>query len=331
VGEFDLIARYFAQPAQALVSHLPAAAQPPLGIGDDCALLPALRSGEQMAVSTDTLLQGVHFFADVSPYSLGHKSLAVNLSDLAAMGARPLGFTLALTLPNLDEAWLSQFSEGLFRLAAKYQCPLVGGDTTRGPLSITITVFGAVTPETCLRRDRVREGDDLWVSGRLGAAAFAVQQIEAGVVLASNAPARNALEMPEPRLPFAQALVARQLSCAALDLSDGLLGDLAHLLSRSRLSGVVVDVEQLPLASCLGALPKEQAHSLALTGGDDYELLFSAAPKVAGELLALGQEYMLEVTRIGKFGVHQGIQLQRADGSLLSAPAHLASYQHFGH
>lgn len=299
-GEFDLIARHFAragQPGRAL-----------LGVGDDCALLAPARGA--LAVSTDMLLEGRHFFADVDPESLGHKALAVNLSDLAAMGASPLAFTLALALPDMDDPWLAAFARGLFALADRYQCELVGGDTTRGPLALSITVMGEVEPALALRRDGARVGDDLWVSGCLGGAAWSVEHRQGSgtwakpphVAAQAFEAALTALHRPAPRVALGLAL--RGQASAAIDLSDGLAGDLRHVLERSSTVygeplAARIDLERLPLHEVLRGLPQETQWRLALAGGDDYELLFAAAPRHRQGLLALSDRLGLPITRIG--------------------------------
>ena len=225
MGEFDLIARYFTRPAR------PGGAVA-LGVGDDCALL-APTPGMQLAISSDMLVEGRHFFADVAPEALGHKALAVNLSDLAACGARPLAFTLALSLPRVDEAWLEGFSRGMWALADAHGCELVGGDTTQGPLNICITVFGEVPPGQALLRSGARPGDDLYVSGTLGDARLALEALLGHAPLPAEvlARARQRLERPTPRVALGQAL--RGIASSAMDLSDGLLGDLSHILKTS--------------------------------------------------------------------------------------------------
>src|SRR5690606_27395016 len=223
-SEFDLIARYFTRPAPAGM----------LGVGDDCALFPA-PAGMHIATSTDLLIQGRHFFPDVDPAALGHKALAVNLSDLAAMGARPIGCVLGLALPQASESWLAGFAQGFHGLADRHGCPLMGGDTTRSPhdLAISVTVFGAVAPERALRRDAARAGDDIWVSGALGAADVAYRLLDGQLPADPQrlAATRRALEWPEPRVALGQALGG--LARAAIDISDGLLQDLAHVLEAS--------------------------------------------------------------------------------------------------
>ena len=228
MGEFDLIARYFTRPPARAV----------LGVGDDCALL-LPSPGMQLAISSDMLVEGRHFFADVDPFSLGHKALAVNLSDLAACGARPLAFTLALALPRVDEAWLEAFSRGLLALADAHGCELVGGDTTQGPLNICITVFGEVPHGQALLRSGARAGDDLYVSGTLGDARLALEVLRGRVAAPAPvlAAARLRLEQPTPRIALGMAL--RGVATAAIDVSDGLLGDLGHILKQSGVGATV--------------------------------------------------------------------------------------------
>ncbi|MBQ0130966.1 MAG: thiamine-phosphate kinase, partial [Comamonas sp.] len=219
MGEFELIRRFFQRPTR----------RSALGIGDDCALL-APAAGMQMAISTDMLVEGKHFFADVSPQLLGHKALAVNLSDLAACGAKPLAFTLALSLPRADAAWCQAFTEGLFALADAHDCELIGGDTTQGPLNICITVFGEVPTGTALLRSGAQVGDDIWVSGTLGDARLALDALlrQHALPPAVLAQARQRLEQPTPRVALGMAL--RGIAASALDVSDGLYGDLSHIL-----------------------------------------------------------------------------------------------------
>lgn len=312
-GEFELIRRFFDRgPARCAE----------LGIGDDCALI-APAPGTSLAVSTDMLVAGRHFFEDVDPRALGHKALAVNLSDLAAMGARPLGFTLALALPEADEAWLAAFSAGLFALADRFGCELIGGDTTRGPLNVCITVFGELPRGIALRRDRAQPGDDLWVSGELGGAALAVRNRQTG--LAPSDDTRRRLDLPEPRVALGQGL--RHLARAAIDLSDGLAGDLGHICERSRV-GARVDWPAVPVAPELTALGVEEQVALALAGGDDYELLFTAAAENREAIGRLGQALGLRLSRIGAVDSGDGVAVIDARGRPMRVGAR--SYDHFG-
>ena len=314
-GEFALIARHFDR-------RLPGRA--PLGIGDDCALLAPPAAGHLLAVSTDMLVAGRHFFEDVDPAALGHKALAVNLSDLAAMGARPVAFTLALSLPWADDAWLASFACGLFALADHFGCELVGGDTTRGPLNVCITVFGEVDPALALRRDRACPGDDVWVSGELGAAAFAVRERLQGRPCAPGSPARTRLERPQPRVALGLAL--RGLASAAIDLSDGLLGDLAHLCERSAVA-IRVQWPSVPCADCLAQLPGAERAALAMTGGDDYELAFTAPVGRRDEIEAVAGVVGVRLARIGQVEPGAGVRVDDGRGGTMSIAA--TGFDHF--
>src|SRR6266702_1824982 len=293
LSEFSLIDRFFARRASG--STYPQRAV--LGIGDDCALL-APPAGEMLAISTDMLVEGRHFFPDVDPKALGHKALAVNLSDLAAMGAKPQAFTLAFSLPKADADWLSAFSDGLFDLAERHGCELVGGDTTGGPLNLCITVFGSVPPRMALRRDAARPGDDIWISGTLGdaRAGLGVQRGEWSADAGDAATFRHALERPEPRIALGLAL--RGIAHAALDLSDGLAGDLLHILERSTMQASV-DADAVPRSAALRRLSPEIQRRCTLAGGDDYELCFTAPPAARASVEAARRAAGVPVTRIG--------------------------------
>lgn len=298
LSEFSLIDRFFVPRAQ--ISRL--ADDGSLGIGDDCALL-APRPGEMLAISTDMLVEGRHFFPDIDPHALGHKALAVNLSDLAAMGASPQAFTLAFSLPEAREDWLSAFSGGLFELAQRYGCDLIGGDTTAGPLNLCLTVFGSVPPQVALRRDSARPGDDIWISGTLGdaRAGLGVLRGEWNADAADTATFRRALERPEPRIALGIAL--RGVAHAALDLSDGLAGDLLHILERSQVHATV-DVDAVPRSPALRKLPLDIQRRCTLAGGDDYELCFTAPAGARAKVEAAGTQVGIPVTRIGTINVH---------------------------
>jgi thiamine-monophosphate kinase len=278
MNEFELIDRYFDRGGDQ-----PGPAGVVLGIGDDCALLRPPRPGHLIAISSDMLVEGRHFFAGTEAAAIGHKTLAVNLSDLAAMGAAPMGFTLAVALPTIDPDWLGGFTRGLFALADRHGCPLVGGDTTRGPLCLSVTVFGDVPEATVLRRDGATAGDDLWVSGPLGAAAAAVAARTRGDHV--DPAALERLDRPRPRLALGRALLG--LAHAAIDLSDGLGGDLGHVLKASSRRGgeplgAELSADAIPVDPVLAGMAADEALQLALHGGDDYELLF-AAPLAARE------------------------------------------------
>ena len=304
-GEFELIARHFIRPSRLTgpagpTRPAPHAAGIELGVGDDCALL-RVTPGMQLAVSSDMLVEGRHFLSTVAPERLGHKALAVNLSDLAACGAAPLAFTLALALPRADDHFLAPFAQGLFALADEHGIELVGGDTTAGPLNICITVFGQVPPGQALLRSGARAGDELWVSGQLGDARLALEVFRGQQALQAMPgdafeQVRRAMELPQPRVTLGVAL--RGLASAAIDLSDGLLGDLGHVLERSGVVAVV-DVDALPRSAVLAAQDPALQHLCLLSGGDDYELLFSAPPHHHGAVQAAGRAAGVAVTRIG--------------------------------
>ncbi|QCP51043.1 thiamine-phosphate kinase [Trinickia violacea] len=299
LSEFSLIERFFER--RALNRSPNDVDRAVLGIGDDCALI-APRAGQSLAISTDMLVEGRHFFPGVDPHALGHKTLAVNLSDLAAMGAKPRAFTLAFALPDAREAWLAAFSDGLFELAERFDCELIGGDTTRGPLNLCVTVFGDVPPDLALRRDAARDGDDIWVSGTLGdaRAGLGVARGEWSVTgddaASDTATFRRALERPEPRIALGIAL--RGLARAALDISDGLAGDLLHILERSRVNASV-DADAVPRSAALSRLSADVQRRCTLTGGDDYELCFTAPAATREAIEAIGAEVKVPVTRIG--------------------------------
>ena len=324
MGEFDLIERYFKRPARRAA----------LGIGDDCALLQPT-AGHQLAISSDMLVEGRHFLSTVDPARLGHKALAVNLSDLAACGAKPLAFTLALSLPRADESWLAGFSQGLLALADAHGCELIGGDTTRGPLNICITIFGEVPVSNgrsqALLRSGARAGDDLYVSGTVGDARLALEVFRGTVSVPADVfdAARLRLECPTPRVALGLAL--RGVASAAIDVSDGLLGDLGHILKQSGVGATVdIDMAASLVASRSSALqiPTEQWRTWALAGGDDYELLFSAPALMRGAVAAAAQSCQTTVTRIGQIDAEQGLRL--LDGQDQPARNTYISFDHFG-
>lgn len=318
LSEFELIDRYFKRPLQP-------GGRIALGIGDDCALL-SPSPGMQLAISTDMLVEGRHFFPDVDVASLGHKSLAVNLSDLAAMGAKPLAFTLALSLPSADEAWLAAFSEGLFALAEESGCALVGGDTTQGPLNICITVFGEVPLAQALRRSAARVGDDIWVSGALGDARLALAGHRKELTLdeLSMQQAEPRLLRPAPRLSLGIAL--RGIANAAIDVSDGLCGDLGHIMDQSGI-GATIDVDAVPAGPALQRQAADRRRKFSLAGGDDYELCFTAPAAARNEVLAAARATATPATRIGTIDSTPGLRLQDANGRPLQLDLH--SFDHF--
>lgn len=314
LGEFELIGRYFRRPVRRAL----------LGVGDDCALL-APRPGMALAVSTDLLVEGRHFVSTVDPHRLGHKSLAVNLSDLAACAAQPLAFTLALALPRADEAFLAGFADGLLALADAHDIELVGGDTTAGPLAVCITVFGEVPAGQALLRSGARPDDDLWVSGTLGDARLALEVLRGTVSLAGEGfeRVRCAMEQPQPRVALGLAL--RGLATSAIDLSDGLLGDLGHLLERSR-TGACVDVDRLPLGPVLAAQPQALRRLCQLSGGDDYELLFTAPAALRSEVERAAAAAGTPVHRVGRIEAEPGLRLVDRDGAVAGS---WMSFDHF--
>jgi len=319
MGEFDLIARYFKRPVK----------RSPLGVGDDCALL-APAPGMQLAVSSDMLVEGRHFLSTVDPARLGHKALAVNLSDLAACGAKPLAFTLALALPGVDEPWLEGFSRGLFALADEHGCELVGGDTTRGPLNICITVFGEVPAGAALLRSGARAGDDIWVSGALGDARLALEVFRGTLALPADvfSMARQRMEQPTPRVALGQAL--RGTASSAVDVSDGLVGDLGHILASSRV-GATLDADaavSVVSAAAASGLGSDVLRTCALSGGDDYELVFTAAPSARAAVEQAGKESATRVTRIGRVEAEAGLRIVDASGAPVAQ--RFGSFDHFG-
>jgi thiamine-monophosphate kinase len=296
-GEFELIRRHFVRP-HTLGAHVVS------GPGDDCALLQHTPDS-QLAVSSDMLVAGRHFFANTDPKRLGHKALAVNLSDLAAMGATPRSFTLSLALPELNDDWLAQFSEGLFALASAHQCSLVGGDTTRGPLTICITIMGEVAPQHALKRSGAQVGDTVFVSGALGEAAWALQAINQdsrACALRHTSTtqqwtqALDRLEVPTPRNALGLALCG--IANSAMDLSDGLAGDVQHLLSASQV-GARINIDALPHAPALAVAEPDYRRQLCASGGDDYELLFTAPPQHTAAVKAMAQTHNIAITPVG--------------------------------
>lgn len=325
MGEFELIQRYFTRPT--------ANAQVALGIGDDCALLQPT-PGMQLAISSDMLIEGRHFLSTVKPAHLGHKALAVNLSDLAACGARPLGFTLALAMPFVDEPWLEGFSRGLFDLADAHGCTLIGGDTTRGPLAICVTVFGEVPKGQALLRSGAKPGDDLYVSGTVGDARLALEAFRGTVSLPQTVfeQVRIRMEQPTPRVALGQAL--RGIASAAIDVSDGLLGDLQHILTASRVGAVIdtsIAIDLLAARAGLTGIGSTFSLNTALTcvlsGGDDYELAFTAPKILRDAVHAAAVQSQTPVTRIGEIQLGTGYRLLDAQGALVADT--FRSFDHF--
>jgi len=315
-SEFNLIRRHFVRPTR--YTDLPA--------GDDAALFRATPN-MQLAVTTDTLVAGTHFFHDTPALDLGWKTLAVNLSDLAAMGATPRWATLALTLPTVNEAWVTAFSKGFFNCAGRYGVELVGGDTTRGPLAMTVTLFGEVPTGQAITRSGGQPEDDIWISGCPGLAALGLMSLQNRVQLTDADRALAALYCPTPRIELGLAL--RGIARAMIDVSDGLSGDLAHICKSSRL-GATLDADALPLAPLIAAgVDKSLARHALLTGGDDYELLFSAPLEARDTLAALAQKFDLPLTCIGYLTKEVGSILLREGPEAPARPLDVRGYDHF--
>ena len=321
MGEFDLIARYFTRPPRHAT----------LGVGDDCALL-SLQSGMQLAVSSDMLVEGRHFLSTTPATGLGHKALAVNLSDLAACGAKPLAFTLALALPSIDEPWLAGFSKGLWDLADAHGCELIGGDTTQGPLNICITVLGEVPPGDALLRQHAQVGDDVYISGTVGDARLALEVFKGTLSVEAThfEAARLRMDRPTPRVELGLAL--RGVANAAIDISDGLLGDLGHILQRSKVGAVIETAwvqDSAAISDAMQSVAFNKRLDFALAGGDDYELLFTASPDQADEVLEAGERCGVSITCIGRITPVAGVQVLDLQGLPLSR--RFASFEHFAH
>ena len=316
MGEFDLIARYFRWPVR----------RSPLGSGDDCALL-APAAGMQLAVSTDMLVEGRHFLSTVDPRRLGHKALAVNLSDLAACGAKPLAFTLSLALPHVDEPWLAGFSHGLRALADEHGCELVGGDTTRGTLAISITVFGEVPAGAALLRCGACAGDDLYVSGTLGDARVALEVFRGTLSLPADAfeSARARMETPAPRVELGMAL--RGIATAAVDISDGLAGDLRHVLAASGVGATIEAASAQTLLGCAQHVDASRHVEFVIAGGDDYELAFTASPARRADVEHAAAVSTTRVTRIGRIDAGARLRVVDARGDAIEAA--FPSFDHF--
>jgi thiamine-monophosphate kinase len=318
LSEFDLIKQYF---------NRTRAGRATLGIGDDCALLTPSPS-TQMAISSDMLVEGRHFFAGADARMLGHKCLAVNLSDLAAMGAKPVAFTLALALPAADPDWLAGFSRGLFELADAYDCELIGGDTTKGPLTICITIFGELAPGEALRRDAAIAGDDVWISGTLGDARLALAGLRKELPLDEDSlhSAEQRMHAPTPRIALGRALASAHLAHAALDISDGLVGDLGHILAASNV-GATLDADALPAGPVLAKQERSLRRRFSAAGGDDYELCFTAAPSQRAAIIEAAARCATPVTRVGTIDAAPGLRWIDAEGQPLDLA--LAGFDHF--
>ena len=330
IGEFELIQRFFKTGADAMSPK----SEIGLGIGDDCALIYS-SSNEEIAITTDMLVEGRHFFVGADPELLGRKALAVNLSDLAAMGATPLGFTLALALPSADQVWLEAFSKGLFSLAKQFSCSLIGGDTTAGPLTISITAFGTLPKGDAIRRSGSKPSDDIWVSGELGDARLALAALRHEISLPELdlKQIEHRMHQPIPRVELGAQL--RGIATAALDISDGLLGDLNHLLNQSKVDAQIW-IDQLPKSAILLKQDSSIQNQFAACGGDDYEICFTADKHQRDAIEQISKTLNLALTRIGQTVASKSdaanIEVLNSDGSQLSddeTKVLMKSFDHF--
>jgi thiamine-monophosphate kinase len=297
MSEFNLIKKYFTRPTP----------QADLGVGDDSALI-RVAAGIQLAISSDMLVAGTHFLHDCAPYDIGWKSLAVNVSDMAAMGANPKWATLAIALPNVDEAWLAEFSRGFFDCADAFNVDLIGGDTTRGPLNISVTIMGEVPIGTALRRDGAQVGDDIWVSGQLGSAALGLAHLQGKINLNNDALEANIHELHRPMPRVNLGLKLREIATSCIDISDGLLADLGHILEASN-CGATIDLEKIPCIDFLiNDLQNPQFQTFILAGGDDYELCFTAPQTQRETINLLSKQLNLPITCIGSTRMAIGLQ-----------------------
>ena len=316
MSEFDLIRKHFTRPTK----------HTNLGIGDDAALV-SISPGCELAISTDMLVAGTHFFADVDPQKLGWKSLAVNLSDMAAMGAKPRWATLSISLPENDASWLAHFSQGFFSCAEAFDVDLIGGDTTRGSLNINVQIMGEIPTGQAIRRSGAQVGDDIWVSGKLGCAALALAHLLGKEQVASNSLTHHlqALHSPQPRVALGLAL--RGLAHSCLDISDGLLSDLGHITTASNV-GAEIHLDTLPTSTYIKKhLKTPSFQQYLLAGGDDYELCFTAPERHAASILLAGKSVNVPVVKIGQITATPGIEVLDASGEALRL--NQTGYNHF--
>jgi thiamine-monophosphate kinase len=332
LGEFDLIQRFFKAGADTMRTNNEKVIA--LGIGDDCALLKPV-AGEEIAITSDMLVEGRHFLLDANPELLGRKALAVNLSDLAAMGAKPLGFTLAIALPKVDTVWLDAFAKGLFAIANQYSCPLIGGDTTAGPLTISITAFGSVPYGKAICRSGAKAGDDIWISGAVGDARLTLAALRHEINLPENdlKQIEHRMHNPTPRVEL--GIKVRDIASAALDVSDGLLGDLQHILKQSQVSAEVF-LERIPKSGILQKQNEDIQNQFAARGGDDYEICFTAPLDKRNTIDEISKALNLPLTRIGsiteKVTAIEKLSLLNKNSDLLDdakTAALLKSFDHF--
>jgi len=316
-GEFDLIAKYFTRAAPSAV----------LGVGDDCALIQPT-PGMELAISTDMLIAGRHFMPSDGPGTIGHKAMAVNLSDLAAMGATPLYALLSIALPEADGKFLQGFAGGFFGLAQKHGVEVIGGDTTRGGLlTINVTVIGEVSPGQALRRDAAQPGDDIWVSGTLGDAAVALMHHQGKLRLETDQAIQcfPRLFVPTPRVELGLAL--RGIAHACIDVSDGFAADLGHILERSNV-GAEVWFDQLPLSDALTSMREiTVTQECVLAGGDDYELAFTAPAAKRASIQSLGRDLNLRLTMAGRITSEPGLSILKNGQPM---PLARTGFDHFG-
>ena len=307
--EFNLIKQYFTRPTR----------DTKLSVGDDAALI-SLSTGMELAISADMLVAGTHFFADCDAYQLGWKSLAVNISDMAAMGANPKWATLAIALPDINESWLAEFSRGFFACADNFNVDLIGGDTTRGPLTISVQIMGEVPIGKAIKRSGAEVGDEIWVSGKLGDAALALAHIQGKLVLPEEASlaCAKALHTPQPRVALGLAL--RDIANSAIDISDGLLADLGHILEQSTV-GAKLELKSIPhstFAEFPIDLNDEHLRKMVLAGGDDYELCFTAPAEKHTEIIRISEMTKLQLSCIGHITSNTGLVLHGLDNEILN-------------
>jgi thiamine-monophosphate kinase len=318
LSEFDLIKTFFSNSSGARDDVI-------LGVGDDCALLQP-PAGMELAITTDTLVEGIHFGTDADPEALGHKSLAVNLSDLAAMGAEPAWVTLALTLPKSDADWLKTFSCGFLSLAQQHQVALIGGDTTRGPLTISVTAHGFVTPGAAIRRSGANVGDLVYVTGTLGDAALALLSRQGKYsVVTGLAELERRLDRPQPRLLAGRSLVG--IASSAIDISDGLVSDLGHICEKSSV-GARVFLEQIPVSSQIKTYLQQGGDwATVLAAGDDYELCITIPPQQRSLLEDIKAGLDCDLVQVGEIVAGSGVTCVQADGTAVTDPS--SGYEHF--
>lgn len=319
MAEFDIIAKYFTRPTLVNLS------QPDLGVGDDAALI-SITPGYQLAISADMSVSGTHFFADAAPYSIGWKAMAVNVSDMAAMGANPKWATLSIALPEINEPWLSAFSQGLFACADRYGVTLIGGDTTRGPLNIAINILGEVPARKALTRAGAKVGDDIWVSGVIGQAALWLLNRMGKLDLHAEDIANfsPAMHQPQPRVTLGLGL--REIAHAVLDISDGLLADLNHILKASG-KGAQLEWALLPKPQSIAAISEPVLQQAVLAGGDDYELCFTVPAERRDEVIALANTIQVPLTRIGSITAEPGLIVRNGEARIELSHK---GYMHFG-